>query len=71
MSKFKILVAAIVLVVIVTVIVTTGNASYISHALSVRALMGDGTGGGGHGIIRALMGDGTGGGGHGIIRALL
>jgi hypothetical protein len=78
----RILLTAAAIFVLVTLVVTS-NAGYISHVLSVsplvrgghhvvKALMGDGEGGG-HGIIKAfksLMGDGEGG-GHGIIRAFL
>ena len=71
LSKLKLLLAATAIIIFVTLIVTTGNVSYISHVLHVRAaFMGDGSGGG-HGIIRSLFrGDGSGG-GHGIIRAFL
>jgi len=56
LSKWKLLLAAIGIAIFVTLIVTTGNVSYISHVLRARhALMGDGSGGG-HGIIRALLG---------------
>lgn len=54
LSKLKFLLAAIAIIIFVTLIVTTGNVSYISHVLRVRALMGDETGGG-HGVIRAFL----------------
>lgn len=44
LSKFKILLAAAVLLVLVALILTVGNVS-----------AGDATGGGGHGIISALL----------------
>ena len=55
LSKLKLLLAATTIIIFVTLIVTTGNVSYISHVLRVRTLMGDGEGGG-HGIIRAFLG---------------
>jgi len=70
LSKFKLLLPAIVLVVLVVLILTSSNASYFSPAWLSKALLGDGTGGGGHGIAKALLGDGTGGGGHGLANAL-
>jgi hypothetical protein len=54
LSRLKLLLAAMAIVIFVTLIVTAGNVSYISHVLRVRALMGDGSGGG-HGIIRACL----------------
>ena len=70
MSKFKLLLPAIILVVIIGLILATTNAGHFPLAWITKALLGDGTGGGGHGFAKAFLGDGTGGGGHGLIRAL-
>jgi len=69
LSKFKFLLPAIILIVLVALILTSSNASYLLHLAMANPLMGDGTGSG-HGIVKPLMGDGTGS-GHGIIRAFL
>jgi hypothetical protein len=55
LSKLKLLLAATAIIIFVTLIVTSGNVSYISHVLGVRpAFLGDGEGGG-HGIIRTFL----------------
>ena len=70
LSKFKLLLPVIVLVVLAVLILTSSNASYLSPAWLSKALLGEGTGGGGHGLVKALLGDGSGGGGHGFAHAL-
>jgi hypothetical protein len=70
LAKFKLLLPAIILVILVALILASSNTGYLSLASLSKALLGDGTGGGGHGIAKAILGDNTGGGGHGLIKVL-
>jgi hypothetical protein len=56
LSKFKFVLPAIVLIVVVALILASRNASFLtfSHAWIAKALLGEGTGGGGHGMARGI-----------------
>lgn len=56
LSKFKFLLPAIVLIVVVALILASTNPSFLtfSHAWIAKVLLGQGTGGGGHGMGRII-----------------